>query len=32
MVDAETVSRLRDAVERIERRAGAPARPASGED
>ena len=32
MVDAETVTRLREAVERIERRAGAPVRPAGGED
>jgi hypothetical protein len=32
MVDAETVTRLREAVERIERRAGAPVRPAGSED
>jgi hypothetical protein len=32
MVDAETVTRLRDAVERIERRTGAAARPAASED
>ena len=32
MIDAETVTRLREAVERIERRAGAPVRPAGGED
>jgi hypothetical protein len=32
MVDAELVARLREAVERIERRAGQTASPAAGED